>query len=339
MFTLQSHLDDWDDVASRGRVSLAAYLRLLAALERAGDAMSRTEGEHLDRQVHIVLQCLTPRADGVAIEEIREQAEKAMEALVQVVNQRESEYREIISVMAEAGATLAQAGLHHGEELRQLAAKVESVIGSDSLADVRRQLSLHVEELRGLATRVEEDVQARANRLEQELALARARLRDAAALAETDHVTGLGNRRRVESAVQQAIVHQQGVSVLLLDLDGFKEVNDTYGHAQGDKLLRSVGHHLQRWVRESDLVCRWGGDEFVVVMPGLDLGRAQLAAARIRKEMFSEFVLGRAGENARVRVTASIGVAQHDGREGVTELLDRADKLMYADKQGFRAPI
>ncbi|MGH9481889.1 MAG: hypothetical protein ACRD1L_07320, partial [Terriglobales bacterium] len=118
MISLKSHLDDWDDLRSRGRVSLAAYCRLLSALERAAEAMVRAEGAQLGQDVHAILQYLTPDADGTTIEQSREQAEKAVAALVRVVNQREAEYREIIRIMAEAGATLAQVGMDHGEELR-----------------------------------------------------------------------------------------------------------------------------------------------------------------------------------------------------------------------------
>jgi len=332
MISLKSHMDEWDGLRSRGQVSLDAYIRVLKALEASAAEMVGGEGVQFREDLRAILQYLDPQADPAVIEKSRQEAEKAIQALVEVINRREFEYKEIIRIIAEAGATMAHTGTAHGEDLRRAAAKVESIARLDSLVEARRQLSAHIEDLRGIAARVQSEGLAQAQRLKQELELAREHLRFAAALAETDPLTGLGNRRRAEAAVQRAIADQARVSVLLLDLDGFKAVNDGYGHAQGDKLLKSVAQHVRRCLRESDLVCRWGGDEFVVVMRDSPVEAAEATAERIRTQAFGEFVLGRAGENVQVQISASIGAAEYLPGESATELLERADRAMYAFK-------
>jgi diguanylate cyclase (GGDEF)-like protein/PAS domain S-box-containing protein len=155
--------------------------------------------------------------------------------------------------------------------------------------------------------------------------------------ADTDPLTGLANRRALERTLQAAITRAQQrercVAVLMLDLDGFKAVNDRHGHAAGDEALREVARRLRRCVRERDLVARLGGDEFVVVLT--DLGSAPPDAAldtveRVGAALSEPIAVDHGTE---VRLRAAIGVAGHpaDGAT-VAELLSVADRSMYAAK-------
>jgi diguanylate cyclase (GGDEF)-like protein len=118
----------------------------------------------------------------------------------------------------------------------------------------------------------------------------------------------------------------------MMDLNGFKSVNDTCGHAAGDDLLRRFGAEVQSLVRATDLVGRWGGDEFVLV---IDSSMAETAGLmdRIREWVFGEFEIGNGAETFRVTASAATGVAEWDGKESALELFNRADRLMYQDKK------
>jgi diguanylate cyclase (GGDEF)-like protein/PAS domain S-box-containing protein len=153
--------------------------------------------------------------------------------------------------------------------------------------------------------------------------------------ADTDDLTGVANRRALqrmlEAALGRAESHGLIVGVLMLDLDGFKAVNDRLGHAAGDAALRDVATRLRRSVRERDLVARTGGDEFVIVLADLaaDENAAHDAAERVRSAFVTPLVL----EGEQVRLHASVGVAcfPADGRDG-DRLLLAADRAMYARK-------
>jgi diguanylate cyclase (GGDEF)-like protein/PAS domain S-box-containing protein len=153
--------------------------------------------------------------------------------------------------------------------------------------------------------------------------------------AETDHLTGVANRRALQrmltAALARAQAHDLEVGVLMIDLDGFKAVNDRYGHAAGDEALREVATRLRRSVRERDLVARAGGDEFVVVLP--DLTGPQQAAQDAAERVEAAFVqpLDLSGDEALLQAAVGVACYPADG-ESIDVLLAAADRAMYARK-------
>ena len=188
---------------------------------------------------------------------------------------------------------------------------------------------------------VQVDVTAR---VEAERALMQERDRTRAALARieelaaTDPLTGLANRRRlqeqVETALWDARARGESLALLFLDLDGFKAVNDRFGHAAGDELLQEVATRLRQRLRRRDLVARLGGDEFLVALPGLSGdGDAAAEARRVADALVEAVSLPVDVQGAPVFVGASVGiaVAPDDGDE-FAALLHRADLRMYESK-------
>jgi diguanylate cyclase (GGDEF)-like protein/PAS domain S-box-containing protein len=158
-------------------------------------------------------------------------------------------------------------------------------------------------------------------------------------LAYYDDLTGLANRSLLYDRLQLALVHSRrsisSLAVLFLDLDHFKEINDTYGHSTGDKVLKEAAERLAYCVREGDTLCRLGGDEFVAILPDiLDREVPALIAARMVDALEKPFLLG----SIELRVTTSVGIsiAPNDGDE-VTLLLKNADAAMYSAKKMGRS--
>jgi diguanylate cyclase (GGDEF)-like protein len=145
--------------------------------------------------------------------------------------------------------------------------------------------------------------------------------------ARTDPLTGLGNRRRWEERLalelERAGRHGTTVAVALVDLDRFKQVNDSHGHAAGDALLKDVAGAFAESVRAVDLVARVGGEEFGLALPDVGLPDALHIVERVRR-------------SAAVGVTASAGVALWDGAETADALVERADRALYAAKAAGR---
>jgi len=159
-------------------------------------------------------------------------------------------------------------------------------------------------------------------------------------MALTDSLTGLFNRRYLSVHIERALVRiaetHKPVAAIFLDIDCFKQINDTHGHAAGDQVLKQLADRVSRNLRNFDLVARWGGEEFVVVMPDAGVEAAAMVAERLRRRIADEpFPI--AGTDRPLQVTISLGVAAtEDPGEGVDALLARADHALYAAKQQGR---
>jgi two-component system cell cycle response regulator len=163
-------------------------------------------------------------------------------------------------------------------------------------------------------------------------------IEDSRQLATTDALTGLLNRRafveQVEREMQRSGRTGTPLSVVLLDIDHFKQINDRHGHASGDTVLSALGQLLPRRARACDVAGRWGGEEFVVLLPNTGATEAVDVAERLRAEI--EALDVRTTSATRIPVTGSLGVATRRPAEGLDSLLDRADRSMYAAKSGGR---
>jgi diguanylate cyclase (GGDEF)-like protein/PAS domain S-box-containing protein len=161
-------------------------------------------------------------------------------------------------------------------------------------------------------------------------------------LATTDVLTELPNRRQFFALLKQEMARMQRFSslrcsVLMLDLDLFKYVNDTHGHAMGDALLKHFAKLMRKTFREIDTAARMGGEEFAVILPGTDLAAARTVAERLR-ELVAKTPLVQDGKT--ISMTVSIGVATIDPRDSETDqILIRADKALYRAKENGRNQV
>jgi two-component system cell cycle response regulator len=158
-------------------------------------------------------------------------------------------------------------------------------------------------------------------------------------MAITDALTGLYNRRYMEThicgLVEQAAARSKPLTVLVLDIDYFKSINDTHGHDAGDEVLREFALRIRKSIRGIDLACRYGGEEFVVIMPESDLAVATVVAERLRRRIASEPFLIRHGAR-RIEVTISIGIAGLSGADDAANVIKRADQALYRAKRDGR---
>ncbi|MGM0569919.1 GGDEF domain-containing protein [Marinobacter sp.] len=171
--------------------------------------------------------------------------------------------------------------------------------------------------------------------MEQALKAAKA---EAEKLADTDELTGLNNRRAFfnlsNQVISQALRTGEPVAVIMFDLDRFKQVNDHWGHAAGDAVLRGLAATARRTVRDSDILARLGGEEFAILLPATDLPKARYLAQRLQ-QAFSRQIFPVA--NDKIRCTASFGIAASFGQQiTLDDLLRQADKALFRAKAAGR---
>lgn len=165
-------------------------------------------------------------------------------------------------------------------------------------------------------------------------------LREAWREARTDALTGLANRKHLDAALRSAaahaLKHESVVSLIIADIDEFKAINDRYGHLVGDATLRQIAATLRDATRPTDLVARFGGEEFAIVLPGTDLRGGFGLADRLRHAVASAQLLIRHTGEGIGRVTISLGVAAYRHGETVAEWTQRADTALYEAKRAGR---
>ena len=171
----------------------------------------------------------------------------------------------------------------------------------------------------------------RNRRQRHDLAGALARIQE---LATRDELTGLINRRHMaellEQERQRAVRSGRGFCVALVDVDHFKTINDRHGHAAGDDVMRFVGHRAPSVLRSIDIVARWGGEEFVLLLPDAHLPAARAGVERVREALAA--VPAALGSGVPIHITVSAGLTEHIAGETVAQALERADRALYEAK-------
>lgn len=157
-------------------------------------------------------------------------------------------------------------------------------------------------------------------------------------MATTDALTGAYNRRegfrRIEVEVQRALRNHMPLCAIMLDIDHFKMVNDTHGHQAGDDVLKWVSAKIQNALRASDILCRYGGEEFLILAAETDIEKSKFLAERIRRLIEEESV--NVDEQVQIHVTVSLGVVQYQEQETHEFMIFRADKALYQAKHNGR---
>jgi diguanylate cyclase len=204
--------------------------------------------------------------------------------------------------------------------------QVEAANAANQLNEALRQILTANEKLQSQLVDAEKKIQSQAEELKTQQSEAR-----------TDSLTKLANRRAFDDCLEKGIARfrkdGRPLSLLLFDVDHFKQFNDTYGHQAGDEVLRQVAGSLIKTAKAADLACRYGGEEFGLVMPNTSIAQGRIAAERIR-EAIEKTIVNFGGQ--QLTVTASMGVAEIAKSDDATRLIRRADEAIYSAKNAGR---
>ncbi|MFM1990837.1 MAG: hypothetical protein RJA99_3794 [Pseudomonadota bacterium] len=220
----------------------------------------------------------------------------------------------------------------------QLAAFGEGISAASSAEDMRH----HVHTMRGDVGRMNRSLATLNSRLEashQEVSRLQNELKRAREEAQLDPLSGIMNRRGFDSELfrlcRTASEQGSAFSLVMVDIDFFKKINDTYGHPFGDQVIRAVGQALSQLTQRKDIAARYGGEEFALLLPETPLAGAREVADRVRAAI-ARGAIRRGGSDPVGNITISAGVAQYVAGEDPHSLVARADRALYASKQGGR---
>ncbi len=205
-------------------------------------------------------------------------------------------------------------------------------LDKDALRRVLGELVRDAQHMRSVAL----DLSQKLESSTREVSLLSESLQRTQSEALLDSLTGLKNRRGLESAIEDLARDHAGLAgsaLLLVDIDDFKQINDTFGHVLGDKVIRSVAHVLQASIKGRDVAARFGGDEFAILLPQTTLAGAATLAEQIREQVARGRIHRADGRESVGEVTLSVGVAVATQGETMEALIERADAAMYTAKR------
>lgn len=266
-----------------------------------------------------------------ALDESRAELEQALRRLMEANRWQEGEIREILKALAQATSSISDRNTHYNDKLCGLAGELEELSQTEDLLMLRIGLQSRVVQFRECLEKMRDEQAVGIQKLVCEMQDFRQRLQRVEEESSVDGLTGLQNRRFAEARMQELIVGQRRFSIILLDINRFKLINDRFGHLAGDAALREFGTRLRGAVRTRDFPIRWGGDEFLMIVEA-PLPDAISLSRRIFQAVTGRYYVLVDNTQLRLDVTASMGVAEHRPGEGIEQVFARADAGLYEAK-------
>jgi len=317
-------------------VVLESYRSLLLAMAKSGVRACPPVGSDLEKNLINLTNRLSEEITPALIKKTETQAEGELEQWAgrnaEYFKAKANEVKELLVVLAKTAESIVDRDQRYASQFTQLSGRLQTIADLEDLPQVRIFLLQGASELQSCVDRMTQDSQQSVAQLQTEVSTYETKLKVVEQLAMQDPLTGLANRRNVEERIEWRIAHKQTFSIVMMDLNGFKQVNDTHGHAAGDSLLKQFAEELRSNSRTPDIVGRWGGDEFIAVLD-CDFHGAKSKIERLRKWVLGDYTiqLGN-GTTLKVPVDAAIGMAQWQAGETMREVIEHADAVMYRDK-------
>lgn len=315
--------------------TLDSYRAVLVAVGSAGVRACPSAGEGLQAGLLALHERLTSNAEPSLIADTKRQVEAQLQAwgeqAAQLNREKTNEVKDILALVAKAAGEVGERDQRYTKSFGDLAERLQQTTKLNDLAAMRHSLSKGVSEIKTCVARMAKDGQDSVAQLRAQVASYETRLEEVERIASVDPLTGLFNRRKVELHLTRQVSDGRSFSVIYLDLNGFKQINDTLGHDAGDDLLKQFANELRTAFRATDVVGRWGGDEFIVIVDG-DFPEAKIRLGRINQWVTGEYTLGTAAGPRTVKLAVAAGIASWKAGESITDVLRNADAAMYAEK-------
>ena len=327
-------MTELERLAARFRSSLDCYRSAVAAVERYALIARPDTVEPNRRELQRLQQELGPDVARETLERTRDTFTRVMQEYGQQagaqVRQQEEELREILSMVEQTADALAARNVLYNKKFQNVTSELETASVIDDPSRMHSRLQGVLKNLKVTVESLWSESQSSVSQMQTEVRGFHERLKQAEALATTDPVTSLQNRRAAEDCIQEEIRSGHPFCLVVADLNRFKSINDRFGHACGDQVLSRFASGLRGIFRADDAIYRWGGDEFVVVMKGrLSEIRQTLRSGGTLRVSVPVTV---AGKQITLSISAAIGVAEYQPGEKADELFARADAGMYVEK-------
>jgi diguanylate cyclase (GGDEF)-like protein len=345
MISLKKYLDMERTVAAVAEpesdelfpATMDSYRAVLGAIGKTAAHISPALGADLEANLQRLEHRVSVNVSPDSVKQNQKQVEVQLrewgDRISDHLKSKADEVREILVAMAKTAESVGGLDTGYTRQFKEVTGRLEQIANLDDLTEIRSSLVKRVSELKNSVDQMTRDSKELVAHLRAEVSIYETKLKTAEQLSLRDELTRVANRRSVEERIRWCIECNQTFCFVMLDLNGFKQVNDQYGHLAGDDLLKQFAVELQSNARSGDLVGRWGGDEFVVVL-ACDKAGAGSHIDRIREWVFGKYTIheGTGKESLAIHVDASVGLAEWKDGKSLQQLVAEADAAMYKDK-------
>ncbi len=266
---------------------------------------------------------------------------KQIDSQQRYLKDKDAELKGVIELMHKSLLEVIGEASEFAGQMNDRTIEIERLARLDDIRRIKDGLKVEMGQMRQAILEKERNDELRVDSLSREVGSLKSDLQKAKEASMVDTLTGASNRLSFDSYIAHAIeryaLARNRFCLLMCDLDGFKEINDTYGHREGDAVLTAFVREVRGLTRPDDLIARYGGDEFAIVLPGASLRhavkRAQAICSRVAA---TRYLAENQGEECVFSFTSSIGVAEVRPEDTVESLVERADRALYMAKHGGR---
>jgi diguanylate cyclase len=327
-----SSKQDWGELDS---AAIAAYSSALVAMGNCSLDACPGLGNGLKQRLGELNRCMFSNLSRetliVTDRQVQQQLASWGRNASKYYQQKSDEVKELLLVMARTAESVGMRDQRCAGQINEVTSRLTAIASLDDLSEIRASIEESAAELRTSIERMTEEGTAAIDQLREQVSSYQTKLGEAEEIASRDALTGLRNRLCVESLIERHIAAGTAFCVAIVDIDAFKKVNDEYGHLAGDELLKQFATELHSACRSTDVIGRWGGDEFIIVLE-CGFSDASAQANRLSKWICGNYTIaGKLGAQ-KLHVDASIGLAEHASEEPMKDLLARADAAMYEHK-------
>ena len=330
-----SHVQTGDS-AALSALLLHAYSSALLSMAKSGAQACPASAADLQTGLSDISLRLSRGTIPAAISEMEKQVEDRLNrwggTASEYFKAKAAEVRELLLVLAGTAESMGERDQGYARQILQFTTQLRGIADLEDLTQVRTLLVQRAREMKACVDQITEESRKSVSQLRSEISAYETRLQAAEEMAAQDSLTSLVNRRGLEDRIESRIQNHGTFSLMLLDLNNFKQINDKYGHDTGDDLLRQFAGELRSNARPADVVGRWGGDEFVIILD-CDMACAQGQIEGLRQWVFGDYRLKTGKSEVKVAVKGSIGLTQWRSGQTLQDVVRNADAAMYKEKK------
>jgi diguanylate cyclase len=339
VISLNRHIDAEQTYATLLRTLVGAYQETLSAIgagaAQACPSLDPDLARHLTQLGQQMAAAETTDAITTTGVHVSARLQEWGDGAADDLRRKTADVKELLVTLANTAASVAASDAEHVMRFDALTSRLQKIATLDDVTELRSAVLSSANDLRASVETMSRSTRTLLKQMQGELDTYHSKLQDAEQVAAHDPLTGLLNRRKLDAVIERKIRRAQPFSIALIDLDGFKGINDRLGHRAGDELLTLFSADLKANARPADIVGRWGGDEFMVIIDGSG-NEARAHFNRVRQWVAGTYTLQSPQGVAKVQIDLSIGVAEWKKGLIAPDIIEEADRRMYASKRARR---